>query len=542
MIVMFCNKNICRVKFIHQRKLRNLGYDCNDQLTNDKVIFNYSSRVLSTTEKSLLSKGLKYVVSHGKLNYLNHFITFEKFFKTLSGFDFYDYNSKGFDHFKQMYKNLAFSIYYGKRPDISTNLTKEEIVALKMLSREESIVIIRPDKGNGIVILDKTNYIEKMMEILNDYQKFEKVEDDTFAILLRCEDKLNRYLRTLKANDIISKELYSELHATGSQPGIIYGLPKIHKPNCPLRPILSAIGTHNYKLSKYLVPILAPLTINEYTVKDSFTFAKELTSLNYTNCVMASFDVKSLFTNIPLRETIDICVDGLFSDTDLSGNFTKVHMKKLLSLAVHDCHFIFNGIMYKQIEGAAMGSPLSASLANVFLAYQEKRWLNDCPPEFRPLMYRRYVDDTFVIFRSPDHIPHFLKYLNSQHENIQFKSESESNNKLPFLDILIEKHNGSFQTSTYRKPTYTGLTTKFTSFIPNSYKRNLIYTLLNRAYKICSNYHLLHKEIQFIKNTLLNNEFTSNFVDKYIGKQLSRLLEQPSPKKTTVEKAVAISS
>ena len=387
-------------------------------------------------------------------------------------------------------------------------------------------------------LYNKADYNGKIMEILNDYTKFEKVKDNTLATILRCEDKLNRFLRKLKSDDVISGELYRNLFASGSQPGVMYGLPKVHKPQCPLRPILSAMNTHNYGISKFLVPILAPYTINQYSVKDSFTFVRELGGLNIRNGVMASFDVKSLFTNIPIQETLNICLNKLYENNDVVLSFNKAQMKNLLSLAVHDCYFIFNGETFKQIDGVAMGSPLSASLANIFLAHHEVGWLDNCPPEFKPIMYRRYVDDTFVIFESEEHVPLFQDYLNSQHRNMQFTSEIETENKLPFLDILIEKQGGSFQTSVYRKPTFTGLTTKFTSAIPAQYKQNLILTLVNRAYSICSNYLSLHKELLSLKKTLLSNEFTSRMINKCIGKQLNKLHQTARPQISTADRAI----
>ena len=99
---------------------------------------------------------------------------------------------------------------------------------------------------------------------------------------------------------------YKELYVSGSNLGILYGLPKVHKENYPMRPILSACNTPGYGLAKYLVPAISPITTNAYTVKDSFTFARELSNLDANGLFMASFDVKSLFTNIPLKETIDI--------------------------------------------------------------------------------------------------------------------------------------------------------------------------------------------------------------------------------------------
>ena len=331
--------------------------------------------------------------------------------------------------------------------------------------------------------------------------------------------------------------LYSRLFTSGSKPGVLYGLPKVHKEGCPVRPIMSAIGTFNYKLSKFLVPLLAPITTNQYSVKDSFSFVKELCEMNYGECIMASFDVKSLFTNIPLKETVNICVEDLFRDVENIEGFSKQQFHQLLSLAVTDCFFIFNKNVYKQVDGVAMGNPLGPTLANAFLAHYEVRWLDECPEEFKPLVYKRYVDDTFLIFRSSDHVPLFLEYLNSKHRNIEFTSETEAEGKLPFLDISITRNENSFTTSVYRKPTFTGLTTKMTSFIPIQFKRNLIMTLATRAFNICSNYVGMDIEFRFLKQCLYNNGFSKSLTDTYIGKQLEKLLI-PKPVTATVSRAI----
>ena len=80
----------------------------------------------------------------------------------------------------------------------------------------------------------------------------------------------------------------------------------------PFRPILSAIGTCSYSLAKVFVPLLKQYTINEYTVKYSFSFCKEIVNQD-SQLFMASFDIKSLFTNIQLDETIDICIDMAYN-------------------------------------------------------------------------------------------------------------------------------------------------------------------------------------------------------------------------------------
>ena len=172
-----------------------------------------------------------------------------------------------------------------------------------------------------------------------------------------------------------------------TKPGIMYGNCKEEKEQVdvclPFRPILSTLQTTTYKLAKFLVPILNPLTKNEYTVKDSFQFAEEICEQDPT-LSMGSLDVDSLFTNIPLDETIDICVNQLFENTDTVEGFTKSELKQLLCLATKESYFIFTGLLYKQTVGVALGSPLGSSLANAFLSYHERNWLNKDLSRFFP--------------------------------------------------------------------------------------------------------------------------------------------------------------
>ena len=174
------------------------------------------------------------------------------------------------------------------------------------------------------------------------------------------------------------------------------------------RLILSATDTPTYKPAKFLLPFLTPLFQNEYTVTDSFHFAEEICKQDL-NLYMASLDVDSLFSNISLDETIDICIDSLYRD---DGNTPKIpnHVfRNLLSMATKQSLFTFNNKFYKQIDGMAMGSPLRPALANIFVCSFENKWLKDCPHCLKPVFYRRYVDDIFVLFSFLDQAEKFKK-------------------------------------------------------------------------------------------------------------------------------------
>ena len=283
-----------------------------------------------------------------------------------------------------------------------------------------------------------------MENILKDQTKFEKVTIKTRILNFQVnhEKNINDFLKNLKNSDSLSDKQYKKIKAVGSKPGILYGLCKVHKAVAdvclPFRPILSAIGTPTYKIAKFLVPILSSLTTNEYTIKDSFSFAKEIVQQD-SSYYMGSLDVDSLFTNIPLEETINICTESVYNQNDIVEGLSKSEFKELLSLATKESYFIFNEFLYKQIDGVAMGSPLGPTLANAFLCFYKKKWLDNCPIEFKPVYYRRYVDDIFVLFRSRDHLIKFRGYLNKCFPNMKLSFEEEKNGKLPFLDVEVTR-------------------------------------------------------------------------------------------------------
>ena len=129
---------------------------------------------------------------------------------------------------------------------------------------------------------------------------------------------------------------------------------------------MPAVKTPTYNLAKFIVPLLEPITTNMYTVKDSIEFAKEIADQD-PGFFMASLDVKSLFTNIPLEETLNVCCDYLFSNNAKVNNINRIDFEKLIRAAPQNNFFNFEGKIYEQIDGVAMGSSLGPTLANAFL-------------------------------------------------------------------------------------------------------------------------------------------------------------------------------
>ena len=527
-------KELEQIKFRHLSKLKNLipnfSWDLIATSSHDpeKVIFNFSSYKLSPSDKRLLSKGLRFAIPPKQVDYSEYLTEFELLYRSTLDFSM---SSEETDRFKTKLKEIALSSYklFNDNCQYENNLSVEEIRSLKNLMRYETIVIQKADKGNTIVITDKEKYIEGVKNVISDNTKFVRINtppEKYINYIVNVEKHFKELFKNLWKNDKISKDEYKKICPKGSRPGILYGNPKVHKPvvnNLPkFRPILSAINTPGYNVAKFLIPILEPLTHNEFTVKDSFSFAKEIITYN-SSLFMASLDVESLFTNIPLHETIKNCVEDLHNKNLYNGKLNKAELFKLLETATSESSFIFDYLLYKQIDGVAMGSPLGPTLANAFLCHYEKEWLDNCPSHFKPVVYKRYVDDIFVLFSSREHLQLFVDYMNKQHKCIKFTSETECNNSFSFLDIKIARQDNQFKTSVYRKPTFSGVFTHYESYLDNSYKKSLIYTLLSRCFSICSDYTLFHLEVEKLREILKKNSYPVGVIEQSIKTFLNKL-------------------
>nr|VZI48083.1 unnamed protein product [Spirometra erinaceieuropaei] len=214
-----------------------------------------------------------------------------------------------------------------------------------------------------------------------------------------------------------------------------YGLPKVHKPGVPLRPIVSLRGTPTFGLSKWLYQRFRFLTEgSEWTVKSAEEFLKSIRNLEIEpDEMMVSFDVVSLFTSIPTAlaiSTIDELLQEKYDNVD--QQLRRTHITELLELCLRT-FFTFGDRVYEQKKGTPMGSPLSGLIAEAVLQRLERLVFRLYSPKF----WARYVDDTFVVIKRND-VQNFKVLLNSIFPDIQFTMEEENNNQLPFLDGISE--------------------------------------------------------------------------------------------------------
>ena len=197
---------------------------------------------------------------------------------------------------------------------------------------------------------------------------------------------------------------------------------------------------------------------------------------------MVSYDVTALFTSVPILPVLKIIEEKLTKDKDLQQrtNITIKHIIKLLEFCLRSTYFVFQGHHYEQVEGAAMGSPLSPIVANIYMEHFETKVLETAP--HLPSLWKRFVDDTFVILDRTLK-EEFFQHINGIEEKIQFTAENtRADGSLPFLDTLVTaKGDGSLSTSIYRKPTHTNQYLQWDSHHAIANKYSVINSLLHRA-------------------------------------------------------------
>ena len=392
---------------------------------------------------------------------------------------------------------------------------------LKTLKEDTSIRVCKFDKGNGVLIIDSDEYLKEMEKIIMDTSKFQEVKAPQSLAdpVIRNENSIKRFLND-KVKGQIDEKNFKFIYPSGSQPGKLYGLAKVHKPNIPFRPVVSMIGTSEYNLAQYLNTIITPHLPKKYMLESTAGFLQKLKEFTFTPTdTLVSYDVVSLFTNVPLIETIHIIADTIYSSKD-KPKFQKDVFIRMMKIATSGI-FMFEGKYYRQSDGVTMGSPLGPTMANFCLAYYEDKLLKDSEQQGDgPAFYARYVDDICCVFRDGSSHQNFLTKLNEMHPNLRFTVEV-GNSSLAFLDTHIslpKEDNESFTSRIFRKSTFTGLMLNFNAQCPMRWKVGLIQCLIHRAFLVSSSWEIFNNEIEFLRNTFSKNGYPVDLFWHYVKK------------------------
>ncbi|CAM4843744.1 unnamed protein product [Rotaria magnacalcarata] len=278
----------------------------------------------------------------------------------------------------------------------------------------------------------------------------------------------------------------------------LYFIPKPHKTGAPLRPIVSD-GVHLIRqLDKYVsLGLLKPTTH------------------------LCTFDITDLYTMLPQEQSIAISKQFLirFNQTHTRGMSINA-IKSLARIVLTENVFIYGDKYYRQVKGDAMGSPLTLTLANIFMWHWEQKLVEKQKASNE--LYDRYIDDIFLTSNDSTESPRdMLENANKYHVNIKLTHEIGS--CVSFLDVQINNHDGNIITSVYHKEASEPYIVPFKSDHPRHIFENIITTALLRAIRYSSTLQTFNHEIRALKLMLLYNSYPPRNIHHYLKKFFQQL-------------------
>ena len=269
----------------------------------------------------------------------------------------------------------------------------------------------------------------------------------------------------------------------------------------------------------------------QFTVANSKDFVSYIAGESISSDeVMVSFDVKALYTSLPVKRTLEAVSVRLKEDKTLAARtpFSPEHLMVLLEICLTSTYFVFQEKYYRLSDGVAMGLPVSSVVANLFMERLEKDALSSSGA-LRPRVWKRYVDDVFSILRRAN-VKDFLKYLNSIDDNIEFTVEEESNCRLPFVDASVTRmETGSLQTSVFRKETHTDRVLNFNSSHSSNAKSAVVRALIGRLETHFADGDVNGRDLEtaHVQEVLRANDYPERFVERVVRRMKQQVTSDP---------------
>ncbi|XP_055591250.1 uncharacterized protein LOC129743289 [Uranotaenia lowii] len=285
---------------------------------------------------------------------------------------------------------------------------KDVIHSRKFLREHNELIITKADKGNKTVVMLATEYSEKMTAMVSDTTTYTPLTADPTEKILK---RINTMLDLWHENKYITTYTKNKLKLFNCPPPRIYGLPKIHKEDRPLRPVVSTVGSATYRMAQFLANVLQNVVgKTEHHVRSSFDFASEITNIRVPEgYIIYSLDVVSLYTNVPIKNVYEI-IEQKWREISEYTPIPWTEFKRALQTILGASFFQYNGKIFEQTFGTPMGSPLSPVVASLLMEQLEERAIQNLrDKDVNLVMYKRYVDDCLIIGKESD-----IDHLNNQ--------------------------------------------------------------------------------------------------------------------------------
>eukprot|EP00455_Lapot_gusevi_P012915 TRINITY_DN1621_c0_g1_i1.p1 TRINITY_DN1621_c0_g1~~TRINITY_DN1621_c0_g1_i1.p1 ORF type:complete len:732 (+),score=48.12 TRINITY_DN1621_c0_g1_i1:349-2544(+) len=477
----------------------------------NRGVNNLSSITLTTSQLSVLAKGLKFIPtprssSASSFSILRDFDEFSR--KMRIAYQFRNHPDRLFlprltvrnpnwqprvryhplEDYLSSSRSILASALSMANPSRHHNLSTSEFRALAALRRHPDVVIKPADKGLGLTIVDRSWYVQEAMRQLSDTSTYAEVDAANMPSIVR---QIYGHLQTTLAFSALTQHLdkgivKALLHLSPDQVTIpeFYLLIKLHKQPVVGRPIVACHSWVTTAVSTYLDYIMQPFLRNIPSyIRDSRSLVQDLDSLRVPDrpFVFFALDVESLYTNIPIREGVERVV-ALLREFGMKAVELKA-VSILLPLVLENNYIHFGGRYFHQLLGTAMGAGVSVCFACLFMWSVERSWLD----RYRDILflYKRFIDDGFgIVCAEISDVNRMLQEFNSLHPNIRI-TWTVSDSSVVFLDLTIFKGprlatHHLLDVRAYQKPINRYLYIPFSSFHPKKVKANFVKNELQR--------------------------------------------------------------
>ena len=464
------------------------------------LVKNESSTTFTNEELNLLGKGLKHNLHTTKTAVEDVIAHIESAIQ------------KEDDHIKDYIRNACLLRINRNISQPNHKISDSDLKIVKTL-KQKNCYYLKADKGNTVVIMEKQDYYDRVSRLI-----------ETGPYLKVTRNPLNKSIADTKlalksCPNLIDPKLRQNLQNPNPTVPRLYCLPKIHKPGKSVRPIVSAINSPTQKISEWLTQKFKNLDFPSSSITNTSDLVNKIKNLTLKpSQILVSFDVTSLFPSIPIPKAIDVLKTTLQQNQVANSE----ELVTLTELCMNQTFFSFKNEFFKQTEGTAMGNSLSPFIANLFMSYFEENARQTLP--YFPEIWFRYVDDIFAVFDlDKTDLNTFTDQLNSLAPTIKFTVEQETNGTLPFLDLLIIRtQDQKLEFDIYRKPTANHRFIMNSSNHPHQSKLAAFNSMIHRLLTIPLSPDRYNKELNFIKEIAIYNEFDPTLIDRLLYKHKTR--------------------
>jgi hypothetical protein len=405
------------------------------------------------------------------------------------------------------------------------NINKQDIQQYNKLLSDKDILVILADKNLGYAVVTKNWYLEKCLEHLNS-SSYTKVTDEYNKgiqgkpIINFLEDSLSDLILEYQ-DQLGTDEIKWILQKPKDkwQPMKFYITAKVHKTPIKGRPIVPSMTWMTFHLSEWLANQLNPLLINtEWVLKDSYTLLAALKDLNTNDLPntlrVASADVDALYPSMDIKTGLSL-IKNFIEELNWENRYKRDFLIKAMEFVLTKGYITFDGNIYQQTNGAAMGSPMIPPYANIYMYQLEKETVHKYQNSGLLLLYKRYIDDILIVTRDTD-ITELKNELNTLHPAIKLTWTSLEKH-CSFLDLNIFIINNKLHTNVYQKQLNTYAYLPYHSYHTKAQKKGFIKGEAIRYARICTSQNDFKLMIKLFTLRLQRRGYPLSFIQKSLG-------------------------